>query len=110
MGYNDYTVSRNSNVMVPYKTPVTAYGIYCLVNDLLRNFLVGRVQRVVIEGKTSSWLNVTSGVPQGSILGPLLFVVFINDIPSSVDYNIDLFADDSVLHKPIFSTNFFKET
>ena len=92
------------------KTPITAYGINCLVNDWLRHFLVGRVQRVVIEGETSSWLNVTSGVPQGSILGPLLFLIFINDIPSSVDCNIDLFADDSFLHKQIKSTNFFKET
>ena len=55
---------------------------------------IGRVQRVVIEG-----------VPQGKILGPVLFLIFISDIPSHVNCKIDLFAHDSVLHKQIKSTN-----
>jgi hypothetical protein len=61
------------------------------------DYLEGRLQRVVINGAYSEWLPVTSGVPQGSILGPLLFVIFINDMPSCVssDTEISLFADDS---------------
>ena len=59
------------------------------------HYLSDRQQRVVINGKTSSYLN--AGVPQGSILGPLLFLVYINDIVSELNCNIRLFADDTSL-------------
>ena len=58
-------------------------------------------QRVAIEGQASDWLIVTSGVPQGSILGPLLFLAHINDLPYSVTCNSDLFTDDTVLYRHI---------
>ena len=74
------------------------YGIKGQILTWLRDFLTSRKQRVVIEGQASDWLNVTSGVPQGSILGPLLFLVYINDLPYSVTCNADFFADDTVLH------------
>jgi len=52
-----------------------------------------------IYGNLSDWGTVTIGVPQGSVLGPLLFALYINDLPSIVDFsNMDLYADDSELH------------
>ena len=62
-----------------------------------RDYLTNRYQRVVIEGKESSWGMIKAGVPQGSVLGPLLFLVYINDITSVVQSNIRLFADDTTI-------------
>ena len=72
----------------------------------LSNYLNSRLQRVVIGGTESSWLPVKSGVPQGSILGPLLFLVFINDlfsVPLSEGSTIMVYADDILLFKPLSS-------
>ena len=62
-----------------------------------KSYLENRRQRVVINGQCSSWHDITAGVPQGSILGPLLFLIYINDIASIVESNIRLFADDTSL-------------
>ena len=63
-------------------------------------YLAGRKQRVVIEGSHSSWSNVTRGVPQGSILGPLLFMIFVNDLPSTVEQGTAvMYADDTTLYQ-----------
>jgi len=63
----------------------------------IKNWLSDRVQRVVLNGSTSTWKEVLSGVPQGSVLGPLLFIIFINDIDDAVDTItiIKKFADDT---------------
>lgn len=68
-----------------------------------RCFLTTRRQRVVLNGSFSSWLPVTSGVPQGSILGPLLFSVYLNDIANFVKCRFKLFADDVTLYHQIVS-------
>jgi hypothetical protein len=60
----------------------------------LENWLKNRVQRVKIEGAFSEWISVESGVPQGSVLGPLLFLLYINDIDKDLDVNVAIFADD----------------
>ena len=63
--------------------------------NLLGNYLSDRFQRVVLNGQTSSWRSVIAGVPQGLILGPLLFLVHINDLPNELKSSIKLFADDT---------------
>ena len=71
---------------------------YCISGPLLiliKSFLTNRFQRVVLNGQTSNWKDILAGVPQGSILGPLLFLIFINDIPEGIQSNIKIFADDT---------------
>ena len=59
------------------------------------NYLTGRKQRVVMSGVQSAWNSISAGIPQGSILGPLLFLLFINDIVLDIGSSIRLFADDT---------------
>ena len=72
---------------------------YCL------RILTGRLQRVTLNNVYSEWSNVISGVPQGSVLGPILFLLYVNDIPSVVDSHLLLFADDIKLYRRIQSEN-----
>ena len=58
-------------------------------------FLANRKQRVVLNGQISSWANFKPGVPQGSVLGPLLFLIYINDLPKGLSSNAKLFAGDT---------------
>ena len=63
----------------------------------MRDFLSERRQRVVLNGQASTWKNITAGVPQGSILGPLLFLIYINDLSEGLSTNAKLFADHTFL-------------
>ena len=65
--------------------------------SLIQSFLKDRKQRTVLNGQSSNWGGVLAGVPQGSILGPLLFLVYINDLTAGLKYNVKLFADDTSL-------------
>ena len=79
------------------------YGIRNKTNIGLRSFLTGRSQRAVINSSASSWSPVVSGVPQGTVLGPILLFMFINDLPTNTTSGIKLFPDDCVLYRPINS-------
>ena len=74
-----------------------AYGINSLLVKWIESFLTGRKQRVLIGDNSSEWEDVTSSVPQGSVLGPLLFTIFINDLPDKVKNECKLYAVDSEL-------------
>ncbi len=78
------------------------YGVVGLLLDWVKAFLFDRRQRVVVDGDKSDWAPVTSGVPQGSILGPLLFLIYINDIGTVIrNCKFKLFADDCKIYIPI---------
>ena len=71
-----------------------AFNISGNLLSLLNNFLSERFQRVVLNGQTSEWRIIKAGVPQGSIFGPLLFLIYVNDIPNNLTSNVKFFADD----------------
>ena len=68
-------------------------------------FLSNRIQRVRVEQDFSSWSPVKSGIPQGSVLGPILFVIFINDMPDTIDSMCQLFTEDAKIFRSIRSVN-----
>ena len=76
-------------------------GIRGKLLQWIRNFLLDRYQRVLIDGQSSDWEPVSSGVPQGSILGHLLFIVYLNDIGEQMNSSIKLFVDDCVIYRQI---------
>ena len=82
---------------------MSKYGIRNKVLNWVASFLDQRTQRVVIRGTASQPFAVSSGVPQGSVLGPILFLIFINDLPLEVISHVSLFADDSKLFSKIVS-------
>ena len=77
------------------------YGIQGTTRNWIQNFLTDRTQKVVVDGISSESARVRSGVPQGTVLGPLLFLTYINDLPSTVSSQVRLFADDCLLYRPI---------
>ncbi len=79
------------------------YGVRDQTLLWVKNFLGNRQQRVLVDGASSAWASVRSGVPQGTVLGPLLFLAYINDLPNYPESKIRLFADDCVLYRQINS-------
>ena len=80
-------------------------GISGKLLSVIADFLSNRKQRVVLNGKSSSWTNVEAGVPQGSILGPLFFLIYINDLSDNLKTNPKLFADDTSLFSIVHDLN-----
>ena len=75
-----------------------SYGISGQIFGLISSFLSNRRLRVILDGKSSQEYPVNAGVPQGSILGPTLFLLYINDLPDDVICNIAIYADDTTLY------------
>jgi len=71
----------------------------------VKEFLLGCSQRVRVDWQLSEEVRVTSGVPQGSVLGPLLFLAYVNDIWRNIESNIQLFADDCIIYRNIMDSN-----
>ena len=80
------------------------YGIRGKLSKLVEDFLYYRTQKVVLSSEESLSVSVISGVPQGTVLGPLLFLIYINDLPNSVSSSVSLFADDSYVYRRIRNT------
>ena len=72
---------------------------------LIQSFLSGRKQRTVLNGQSSNWGDISAGVPQGSILGPLIFFMYINDLAIDLKCNVKLFADDTSLFTVVEDSN-----
>ena len=79
------------------------YGIRGDLLTWIKSFVSNRVQQVVVDGQQSNLTAVTSGVPQGTVLAPLLFLCFINDLPNGIMSKIKLYADDVLLYNTIHS-------
>ena len=89
---------------VPHKRllkKIESYGIHASVQTWIKDFLSDRSQQVTVCGEESNWKRVTSGIPQGSVLGPLLFVIYINDLPDAVSSTPYIFADDTKIFRII---------
>ena len=84
-------------------------GVSGVLLNLFKNYLSNRRQRVVLNGSAAEYDNVKSGVPQGSVLGPLLFLIYINDLEENIRSQVRFFADDtmlfSIVKNPVTSSN-----
>lgn len=78
-----------------------SFGICGKVLQWLRTFLTNRKQRVIVNHEESKWEPVSSGIPQGTVLGPICFILYINDLPLDVDSDMYLFADDTKIYRKI---------
>ena len=81
------------------------YGIRGSTHKWISSWLSERSQKVILDGQASDPVPVLSGVPQGSVLGPVLFLIFINDLPENIRSSVRLFADDCLLYRNIKSPN-----
>ena len=79
-----------------------AYGVEGELLSLLKNYLENQEQRVVLNGQTSEWRKIMSGIPQGSVLGSLLFLIYINDLPDGINSLCKMFADDTSLFSKVY--------
>ena len=105
-----YTDFEKAFDKVPHKRLIQklrSYNIDDKIIKWIQSFLINMKQRVKVNGKYSSWESVISGIPQGTILGPILFIIYINDLPDMVEgrANMSLYAGDAKLYRTIKASN-----
>ena len=99
--YLDYRKAFDS---VPHKRLIEklkGFGLHSKLTKWIGNFLQKRQMRVRVRGSFSKWVEMISGVPQGSVLGPLLFLLYVNDLPSWIQNSMKMFADDTKIWRKI---------
>ena len=101
----DFDKVWHKGIIFKLKQNSISSKLLCVLSDLLKD----RKQRVILNGQVSSWTDATGGVPQRSILGALLFLIYINTLADSLSSNANLFADDtslfSIIHDVDTSAN-----
>ena len=80
---------------------LSVYGIQGKLLNWIKSFLTNRRQRVLLNGSPSDWEAVVTEVPQGTIMGPIFFLLFVNDVPNTLNCKVMLFADDAKLYSTI---------
>lgn len=88
---------------------LVAYGIKGPLLQIIRSFLSNRKLKVVLDGQSSSSFSINAGVPQGSVLGPTLFLIFINDLPDDLISKLAIYADDSTIYSCIPKSDMFSQ-
>ena len=78
-----------------------SYSVESKLLNLIQNYLTYRQQRVLLNGRTSKSTNILAAIPRGSVLGPLLFLIYINDLPDTLKSTCKIFADDASLYSKI---------
>ena len=106
--YLDFAKAFDSVCPAKLVSKLKAFGIGDPLLKWFQSYLTERKQRVVVNGTYSAWTDVGSGVPQGSLLGPILFLLFVNDMPRVVENaKLAMFADDSKCFKVIYQESDF---
>ena len=86
-----------------HKLHVDYYGIRGSTHKWINSWLSGHTQQVALDGQASDPVQVLSSVPQGSVIGPILFLIFVNDLPDYIRSSVRMFTDDCVLYRNIYS-------
>ena len=105
IAYLDFAKAFDKVPQARVQVKLKAVGVNDQVSSWTEAWLRDRRQRVVVSGGTSVWSSVSSGVPHGSSLGPLLFIVYINDLDEKMTSTVLKFADDTKISSKISSTS-----
>lgn len=99
--YTDFSKAFDSVAHCRLENKLKALQVNDTTRKWIMNLLSEREQRTVIEGSASSWIPVTSGIPQGSVIGPTLFAIFINDLPNTCTAPCKIYADDTKVYTKV---------